>query len=201
MRESLWILGDQLLEQHPGLLAGRRVVLIESLARLRQRRYHIRKLGLIIAAMRHYAAELRTRGFDVDLCQGDDFRSALRAYVATHNITRLICMAAAEYATRAFQQELSDVLDIEVVVLPNTQLLLGRFPPARSPKLMEPFYREMRKRTGLLMTSDGQPEGGSWNYDAENRKRYDGRPVPALPSFPPDAVTRGALADVQAACP
>ena len=34
---------------------------------------------------------------------------------------------------------------------------------------MEYFYREMRKATGLLMDGD-QPEGGKWNYDAENRK-------------------------------
>ncbi len=34
---------------------------------------------------------------------------------------------------------------------------------------MEYFYREMRRKTGLLMDGD-QPEGGKWNYDAENRK-------------------------------
>ena len=34
---------------------------------------------------------------------------------------------------------------------------------------MEYFYREMRKSTGLLMDGD-QPEGGKWNYDADNRK-------------------------------
>jgi deoxyribodipyrimidine photolyase-related protein len=201
MSESVWILGDQLLEQHPGLANGRRVVLVESLARLRQQRYHIRKLGLIVAAMRHYAAALNAHGYTVDLRHDNDFLSALRAHIAEHRVTRLFCMAAAEYATRSFQQELAALLAIDVVILPNTQFLLGRFPPTRSPKLMEPFYREMRKRTGLLITSDGQPEGGSWNYDADNRKRYDGRPIPPPPTFSPDALTRTALADVQAACP
>lgn len=33
---------------------------------------------------------------------------------------------------------------------------------------MEFFYREMRRKTGLLMTGD-KPEGGRWNFDAENR--------------------------------
>jgi deoxyribodipyrimidine photolyase-related protein len=28
----------------------------------------------------------------------------------------------------------------------------------------------MRQRTGLLMR-DGEPEGGRWNYDRDNRKR------------------------------
>jgi deoxyribodipyrimidine photolyase-related protein len=34
---------------------------------------------------------------------------------------------------------------------------------------MEYFYREMRRKTGLLMAGQ-EPEGGKWNYDHENRK-------------------------------
>jgi len=34
---------------------------------------------------------------------------------------------------------------------------------------MEYFYREMRRKTDLLMDGD-QPEGGKWNYDHDNRK-------------------------------
>jgi deoxyribodipyrimidine photolyase-related protein len=34
---------------------------------------------------------------------------------------------------------------------------------------MEYFYRNMRSKTGLLMDGD-KPEGGQWNFDAENRK-------------------------------
>jgi deoxyribodipyrimidine photolyase-related protein len=55
---------------------------------------------------------------------------------------------------------------------------------------MEFFYREMRRRTRLLMTPDGEPEGDRWNFDAENRKRLPARmSVPAIPSFAPDRIT------------
>ncbi|PER77108.1 cryptochrome/photolyase family protein, partial [Bacillus cereus] len=37
---------------------------------------------------------------------------------------------------------------------------------------MEYFYREMRKKHDVLMTTRGQPVGGSWNYDADNRKSF-----------------------------
>jgi deoxyribodipyrimidine photolyase-related protein len=59
---------------------------------------------------------------------------------------------------------------------------------------MELFYRVMRERTGILMRSDGKPEGERWNFDAENRKplpRNARLPKPAR--FTPDPVTREVL--------
>jgi deoxyribodipyrimidine photolyase-related protein len=37
--------------------------------------------------------------------------------------------------------------------------------------LMESFYRHMRKKGGWLMDEHGDPLGGQWNYDRENRKK------------------------------
>ena len=55
---------------------------------------------------------------------------------------------------------------------------------------METFYRGMRRRTGLLMEG-GEPVGGRWNFDADNRRRLPkGHAAPERPGFPPDAVTR-----------
>ncbi len=201
LSESVWILGDQLSPTHPGLAPNRRVVLIESLARLNQRPYHRRKLVLLISAMRHYAAELRAAGYEVDLRRAPDFLSGLRDHVATFGVQHLYCLAAAEYATRQFQHRLAAELGIPVTILPNTLFLVERFPPPRSPALMEPFYRMIRRQTGLLIEPDGQPTGGVWNFDRENRRRYDGRPVPPPLRFPPDTVTRQTIADLAVACP
>jgi deoxyribodipyrimidine photolyase-related protein len=58
---------------------------------------------------------------------------------------------------------------------------------------MEYFYRDMRTETGLLMR-DGEPEGGRWNFDSENRKRPTASlELPEVPRFEPDAVTREVL--------
>jgi deoxyribodipyrimidine photolyase-related protein len=58
---------------------------------------------------------------------------------------------------------------------------------------MEYFYRDMRRKTGLLMTGD-QPEGGAWNYDAENRKPAgDDLFMPKPVQFKPDAITQDVL--------
>lgn len=64
---------------------------------------------------------------------------------------------------------------------------------------MEFFYRWMRKRTGYLV-QDGQPVGGQWNYDAENRSGFGTAGPPSIPkplTFEPDAITKDACADVE----
>jgi deoxyribodipyrimidine photolyase-related protein len=46
--------------------------------------------------------------------------------------------------------------------------------------LMESFYRQQRRQHGVLLTSNAKPEGGQWNFDADNRKPWPG--TPAVPT-------------------
>jgi deoxyribodipyrimidine photolyase-related protein len=77
---------------------------------------------------------------------------------------------------------------------------------------MEYFYREQRKRHGVLMVRDAQgsvqgavqggalgdePLGGQWNFDADNREAFGAAgpvDVPPRSCFVPDAVTREVIA-------
>ncbi|MBC7752010.1 MAG: cryptochrome/photolyase family protein, partial [Candidatus Saccharibacteria bacterium] len=59
---------------------------------------------------------------------------------------------------------------------------------------MEYFYRDMRRKTNLLMNGD-KPEGGKWNYDAENRNAASADLfMPQPMCFEPDEITREVLA-------
>lgn len=59
---------------------------------------------------------------------------------------------------------------------------------------MEFFYREMRRKTDLLMDG-GKPVGGQWNYDHDNRKPpRRGLAAPRTLSFAADAITHDVLA-------
>jgi deoxyribodipyrimidine photolyase-related protein len=66
---------------------------------------------------------------------------------------------------------------------------------------MEWFYREMRRKTGLLMEG-AQPAGGKWNFDHENRKPAadDLFREPPL-TFEPDRTVEEVLALVEARFP
>jgi deoxyribodipyrimidine photolyase-related protein len=207
-KQTIWILGDQLLHDHPALEAveektSARILLVESRRRTRKLRYQRKKLVLLFSAMRHYAAALREQGFQVDYVQAESFAKGLQEHVTDHQPQRIVTMAAASYSGWQFQMQQKMDLGIPVKILPNTQFLTGRFNPIPDPQagkryIMEGFYREMRRHFELLM--DGQdPAGGKWNFDIDNRKKLpkDVQPPPTL-SFAADDITRKVMADVAA---
>jgi deoxyribodipyrimidine photolyase-related protein len=209
MTITVWIPGDQLLLHHPALVAAAAtaprqaitVLLIESEARKRKLPYQRKKLVLLISAMRHYAQELAAAGYRVDYRRAPAMGAGLRAHLAEQATTRLFTMETAEAGGSLWQQRLATTLGIPVTLLPNTQFLLGRFPQVAEagPKkvILEQFYRAMRRRLGLLLEPDGSPTGGAWNFDKENRRPWpmSGLPLPPVPSFAPDAITRTVMAE------
>jgi deoxyribodipyrimidine photolyase-related protein len=73
----------------------------------------------------------------------------------------------------------------------------ARWAEGRKQYRMEFFYREMRRKTGLLMAGD-EPEGGQWNFDHDNRKVLPkGLHPPERLRFPPDAITTDVMALVE----
>ena len=46
------------------------------------------------------------------------------------------------------------------------------------------FYKEQRKKLDILIDKNGDPEGGKWTYDAENRKKYPAKKTPPSIQFP-----------------
>ena len=70
----------------------------------------------------------------------------------------------------------------------------------RKRTVMEDFYRHMRRKHNVLMTSSGDPVGGEWNYDSENRESFGkGGPGKVKPpcSFQADDITQDAIRMVE----
>jgi deoxyribodipyrimidine photolyase-related protein len=210
MRLSIWILGDQLVWEHPALLAAEaacksgqlRVLLIESRATCARLPYQRKKLVLLFSAMRHYATMLRERGYAVDYLQAGDMLSGLRQHLHSWQPDMIYCMAASQYGGRRFQERLETLLSVPAVILPNTQFLSGQFAPFPNPQpgkryVLENFYRLMRRHFNLLMDGEGNPLGGQWNYDALNRRPLPKSIQPAERlRFAPDEITRQVMTEV-----
>ena len=63
---------------------------------------------------------------------------------------------------------------------------------------MEYFYRTMRKQYRVLMDSNepGEPVGGQWNFDADNRKSFGKagpQNVPKAMDYKPDTITQAVI--------
>ena len=205
MSRLILILGDQLTPSIAALSQADKeadtVVMAEVADEASYVPHHPKKIAFLFAAMRHFASALIEHGWRVAYTRLDDEEN-------TGSITgELIRRADAFGATSVLATEPGEWRLIEALgdlPLPVTMLEDTRFiathaefdawAEGRKALRMEYFYREMRRKTGLLMNGDA-PEGGSWNYDAENRKPPKKGLSPSEPMrFTPDAVTQEVLA-------
>jgi deoxyribodipyrimidine photolyase-related protein len=199
-KHTVLILADQLTERNAALLSARkahdRLLFIESRETFGKLRYHRHRLMLLISAMRHFADERRNEGWEVEYHQLDraaDMRFVLKSHCQNQKPASLLVTQPNNYGEQVALTAIAAKLPVPVSILPTTQFLCSRedFKELSGDKkhlLMETFYREMRRRTGLLMESvDGiKPLGGKWNYDIENRSNFAdwkkaGTPRPQAP--------------------
>ncbi|MFD1341547.1 cryptochrome/photolyase family protein [Litorisediminicola beolgyonensis] len=180
MSRLILVLGDQLSEDLSALQEadkdGDVVVMAEVADEASYVQHHPKKIALIFAAMRKFAARLRNDGWDVRYSELDD--SDNTGSIPGELLRRADETGATEViATQPGEFRLIGLLDemgLKVTQLPDTRFLcsLERFEDwakGRKSLRMEYFYREMRREHGYLMDGD-DPEGGQWNYDQENRK-------------------------------
>lgn len=164
--------------------------------------HHKKKLAFIFSAMRHFRDELQRAGWRVDYVPLDgserNLTAALEAAVMRHKPARIVVTEPGEWRVLEMMETWGERLGVPVEILSDDRFLCKReefaaWAGARKKLRMEFFYREMRKKTGLLMDGD-QPEGGLWNYDSENRKpARDDLFIPEPARFEVDKITRDVL--------
>lgn len=173
----LIVFGDQLSEDLASLRGAdpaRDVVMMaEVAAEANPVPHHPQKIALVFAAMRKFAARLRTRGFRVLYTPLDDPESSgtlpgevLRRMAETGQAPRAVWPG--DWRLRAALEALPvDWLEDDRFLCSSAEF--RAWAEGRRSLRMEWFYREMRRKTGLLMEGD-DPAGGRWNFDPENRK-------------------------------
>ena len=171
--------------------------------------HHKSKLAYILSAMRHHATALRVAGWTVDYVKlGDQdnsgsFTGELARAIERHNPSLIRVTEAGEWRVKAMLDSWCDRFDVAVDILPDDRFLatheeFERWAEERKQLRMEFFYRDMRRKSGLLMDGD-KPEGGKWNYDSENRKPAKRDIMMPRPlHFTPDDITREVIDMVEA---
>jgi deoxyribodipyrimidine photolyase-related protein len=179
------ILGDQLnplhswfAERTPGVVYA----LFESAEELRYAPHHRQKMLAFLHGMQRFANRLRADGHRVEYWTLDDPRQcgslrgnleALRAELeAMHGEAVAIeYQEPDEYRVDQALGGLGRCASSEHF-LTERDAVQRQF-AGKKTYLMEAFYRVMRVKWSVLLDEYGHPEGGAWNFDAENRSAWN----------------------------
>jgi len=168
------------------------------------------RIALFLAAMRHFAAELRVAGRvlhyqRIDDPQGaDSLADGLRLAVAQLAPRALVMTAPGDWRVLQDLRRLAADAGVPLEIRDDRHFFttvrdFTAHARGRKSLRMEYFYREQRRRHGVLMDGD-QPEGGQWNFDEDNRESFGKAgpgDVPSRSTFEPDDTTRQVLHLVQ----
>ena len=174
------VLGDQLSPSLSALCKTDKatdvVVMAEVAGEATYVPHHPKKIAFTFMAMRKFADRLRADGWRVAYTKLDDpentgsIAGELIRRAAEFNAVGIVYSEPGEWRLIA---ALGD-LPLKAHQLPDDRFIASHqdfddWAEGRKQLRMEYFYREMRRKTGLLMDGD-KPEGGKWNYDHDNRK-------------------------------
>lgn len=194
MKTLRLLLGDQLNIKHPWFkTVDSNVVYV--LFEMRQETdyvtHHIQKVIGFFAAMRDFAQTLEDAGHAVlyykisDENNTQNLITNVENVITSHNIAVFEYQLPDEYRLDQQLLDFTKSLAIASKVIDTAHFYTSRsdlktFFKGKKQYIMESFYRDMRKKHDILMAF-GNPEGGKWNYDKSNRKKW--KNDPAIPAY------------------
>ena len=208
-KSLILILGDQLTRDLKPLDLGSKssdvVLMLEVQEEATYVKHHKKKIVFLFSAMRHFAKALKDEGWNVDYVALDDlenlgnFNDEVRRALDRHTPERLVMTEPGEFRVREMINGWPEAFGIPVDIMDDHRFIASHdefrhWADGRKQLRMEYFYRLMRRKTGLLINNEGEPEGGKWNFDSENRKPPKGEMAFPLPlKVEPDAITRNVI--------
>ena len=192
MKKLRLILGDQLNINHSWFDNSEEectYVMMEIKDETSYVLHHVQKILAIFSAMRSFSEQLKEKNFNVIYIKIDDkdnehsFEKNIKKIINKSNIKIFEYQQPDEYRLDLLFKKFQ-LLGIQVNSTSSEHFLTSRdsvneFFKGKKQWRMEEFYRYMRKKYSILL-EDEKPVGGKWNYDAENRKKWNGEPQTTL---------------------
>ncbi|UXH77404.1 cryptochrome/photolyase family protein [Roseateles amylovorans] len=172
------------------------------------------RIALFLSAMRHFAQALRSaeRTLHYTALDAADNAGSLDAQLTVDlqrlRPQRLVMTAPGDWRVLQLIKSVAAAQEVPLEIREDRHFFatvrdFAAHARQRKSLRMEFFYREQRKRHGVLMNEvDGEPQpiGGQWNFDSDNREAFGPQGpgfVPARTRFEPDDVTRDVIELVQ----
>lgn len=211
MKKLFLILGDQLDHDSVALkgidVEVDQVLMVESAQEAQHVWSHKARIALFLSAMRHFATHLKDLGLPLTYIEHSprSIVEELRHKIISEKFTHLICVEPGEWRLKKDIEALATELKIVLEMPQDTHFYcthqeFKEWVANKKELRLEYFYRLMRKKHHVLIDQDGNPEGGQWNFDRDNRKPFPKKGPGLIPSpelFEPDDITKVVLAEVE----
>ncbi len=214
------VLGDQLNADSSALAGADRARDVLWMAEVEEESRHVwssrPRTALFLSAMRHFRDARRAEGWRVEYTALDDpanthsLAGELQRAVTRLAPRGLVMTAAGDFRVAQAIAAAAAAAGVPLDVREDGHFLcstaeFAAHAAGRRQLRLEFFYRELRRRHRILLDEAGEPLGGQWNFDHDNRGSFgrEGPPadLPAPRRFAPDAVTREVLRLVEARFP
>ncbi len=204
MLSATLVFPHQLFENHPALAKGRPIYLAEDpLIFGNDTKYpvafHKQKLVLHRASMQAYAEELRAHGREVIVIpHTQDFRDKL-----PKKLTEIHLADTHDFILEKRLDAFAKARGISLHIHPSPAFLsppefLEEHIARRKKPFMAMFYQAQRKRMRILVDTDGNPTGGQWSFDEDNRKKLPKKFTPPFaPETPHNAHVKAAISHIE----
>lgn len=164
-------------------------------------KYHKHKIILFLAAMRHYAVELRENGFQVhyeelDSRKGTTYEEALTDFLASKNISEVFYFEIEDKffekrLKRLFQKLKTSATEWRSPLFLTSREDFKKYLNGTKRPFMKTFYEQQRKELKILLDTRGGPVGGKWSFDEENRQALPKNvKPPVLPELKMSPITK-----------
>lgn len=161
------------------------------------------RIAIFLSSMRHFAKSLNEDHIPLSYTLMDHPTNAhslegeLLKAITTLHPQRLVMTTPGDWRVLEKIRTVAKKNNLTLEIRPDRYFYstveeFSTYAKGRKQLRLEYWYRELRKKYGILMEK-GKPIGGEWNYDQENRSAFDkkiGPPVIPPPlRFAPDFIT------------
>ncbi len=191
MSEISIVFPHQLFKKNPALSKERKVILVEEFLYFRHLNFHKQKLVLHRAAMKSYSAFLEAEGYKIEYIESTDDKSDIRKLISFLKKEQVKTIHFTEVIDYLLNNSITDScknnkIDIKQYITPaflNSAQEGDDYFNGKKRYFQTEFYIAQRKKRGILLQPNGDPIGGQWSYDADNRKKYPAKEIPPKISF------------------
>lgn len=181
----------QLFNNHPLLDFEGNFYLIEEYLFFKQYPFHQQKIAFHRASMKIFQKKLEDSSKMVHYIDSENPLSDIRKFTSEIIAKKISIINVVNPTDFYLEKRLIKIAgDIQLNIVDSPQFINNKndlaefFDPEKTSYFQTAFYKQERVRLNILVNKNGEPEGGKWTYDVDNRKKYPKAKTPPPLYFP-----------------